>query len=190
MRPSENEQLGPSTTLPQLETMSEEEAVNTFVLDNSLYILEAVWTNLSMLGLLTYPKCSLQKTNLYALEDEHEFYHGMTLAQGADLLLTEPSYNIRGLQDEKTSNHLILRSTDMKAKEMLFGEVFSQCTQSHVLCCTLQFHPWYKVLSNEFLEKQDWAQLGAGSDAERWQNNRAVFEVESTPLHYMSSAGM
>lgn len=62
-----------------------------------------------------YPVCSLRNIDSDMLLEELEFDHREALAALADFVLEDLPYNIRPVQDEKSSNHDIHASTDTKS---------------------------------------------------------------------------
>lgn len=77
-----------------------------------------------------------------ALTEEYKIGVGGNLSWRADLVLAEPSYNVRRAQNDDHTNYDVLESNDMKDMARVLRDMMKPVAHAHVFCSALKSILW------------------------------------------------
>lgn len=106
------------------------------------------------------------------------------------LVLAGQQFNIRSARDDEIFSHNVFNSDDMNALSKVCRKMLLPGMHGHVLCSTLHFGSWYRILPREVWVQKSTGQFDSNFDRDELKKETSVFELDSIPIHYSGAGGI
>lgn len=123
--------------------------------------------------------------DLREAEDEHKSTYDEFLLRYVQLVLRDPTSNVRSCREYVNSHYDVLALESMVHAVGLCKRVMIPRALGHLFCSALKFGRWYKMLSRLRQKKDRNSDGGETISTKKVEGQKkAVFKVNAAPLHF------